>query len=59
MQLLIIHADTFSYALTGKTPVAEEIDVNSVKESEVSFKDPLVVFCTVEKGDASDAVRNR
>ncbi|RZD14814.1 MAG: threonine--tRNA ligase [Candidatus Acidulodesulfobacterium ferriphilum] len=55
MQLLIIHADTFSYALTGKTPVAEEIDVNSVKESEVSFKDPLVVFCTVEKGDASDA----
>lgn len=58
MQLLIIHADTFSYSLTGKTPVAEELSsdsANSVEESETSFKDPLVVFCTIEKGDEADA----
>lgn len=52
MQLLIIHADSFSYSLTGKTPVAEELDFD--KESEVSFDEPLVVFCTVEKSDKAD-----
>ena len=54
MQLLIIHADEFSYSLTGKTPVAEEIDLNFIKESKNSFEEPLVVFCTVEKSDAVD-----
>ena len=54
MQLLIIHADEFDYSLTGKTPVAEEIDLSKVKESGNFFKEPLVVFCTVEKSDSKD-----
>ena len=54
MQLLIIHADDFSYSLTGKTPVAEEIDLSLINETESSFEEPLVVFCTVEKSDAKD-----
>ncbi|MCL4428406.1 MAG: threonine--tRNA ligase [Deltaproteobacteria bacterium] len=54
MQLLIIHADDFNYSLTGKTPVAEEIEPNLVKETGNFFEEPLVVFCTVEKGDAKN-----
>jgi len=54
MQLLIIHADDFNYSLTGKTPVAEEIDPNLVNETGNSFEEPLVVFCTVEKEDAKN-----
>ncbi len=54
MRLLIIHADDFTYSLTGKTPVAEEINLNPEKENLNSFKEPLVVFCTVEKADAKN-----
>ena len=54
MQLLIIHADDFNYYLTGKTPVAEEIDPNLVNETGNFFEEPLVIFCTVEKGDAKN-----
>ena len=54
MQLLIIHADDFSYSLTGKTPVAEEIDKSVVKDAGIFFEEPLVVFCTVEKADAKN-----
>lgn len=54
MQLLIIHADDFSYSLTGKTPVAEEIDLSLNNEKGNFFEEPLVVFCTVEKSDAKD-----
>ncbi len=54
MQLLIIHADDFGYSLTGKTSVAEEIDLSAAKETENFFEEPLVVFCTVEKSDAKD-----
>ena len=54
MQLLIIHADDFSYSLTGKTPVAEEIDASLINESGNFFEEPLVIFCTVEKGDAKN-----
>ena len=54
MQLLIIHADDFNYSLTGKTPVAEEIDPNLVNEAGNFFEEPLVVFCTVEKEDAKN-----
>lgn len=54
MQLLIIHADEFNYSLTGKTPVAEQIDSAASKESENHFDEPLVVFCTVEKEDSLD-----
>ncbi len=54
MQLLIIHADDFNYSLTGKTPVAEEIDPSIVKETGNFFEEPLVVFCTVEKDDAKN-----
>jgi len=51
MRLLLIHADNFSYGLTGKTPMAEKID-ESVHESN-TFDDPLVVFSTIESSDAS------
>ncbi len=54
MQLLIIHADEFSYSLTGKTAIAEEAVPNLLGEPENVFKEPLVVFCTVEKSDAVD-----
>ncbi len=54
MQLLIIHADDFNYSLTGKTPAAEEIDLNLVKQDDNYFKEPLVVFATVEKSDAKN-----
>jgi Archaea-specific editing domain of threonyl-tRNA synthetase. len=54
MQLLIIHADDFNYSLTGKTPVAEEIDKSAVKDTGNFFEEPLVVFCTVEKADAKN-----
>ncbi len=57
MQLLIIHADEFGYSLTGKTPVAEEIDSDLKDEAGVCFEEPLVVFCTVERGDADDVVK--
>ncbi|MDA8401780.1 MAG: hypothetical protein M0Z86_02565, partial [Deltaproteobacteria bacterium] len=54
MQLLIIHADDFNYSLTGKTPVAEEIDPNLVNEAVNFLEEPLVIFCTVEKEDAKN-----
>ncbi len=54
MQLLLIHADDFNYSLTGKTPVAEEIDPNITKETGNFFEEPLVVFCTVEESDAKN-----
>jgi threonyl-tRNA synthetase len=56
MQLLIIHADDFNYSLTGKTPVAEEIDLNLTKETDNFFNEPLVIFCTVEKSDSNNTV---
>ncbi len=52
MQLLIIHADNFKYALTGKTPVAENIG----ETAGATFDEPLVVFCTVEAGDSLTVV---
>ena len=54
MQLLIIHADDFNYSLTGKTPVAEEIDPNLVNEAVNFLEEPLVIFCTVEKEDVKN-----
>ncbi len=54
MQLLIIHADDFNYSLTGKTPVAEEINSNLVNEAVNFLEEPLVIFCTVEKEDAKN-----
>lgn len=56
MQLLIIHADNFSYSLTGKTPVAEDLpsDYAGIEGDKVSFEEPLVVFTTVENGDSFD-----
>ncbi len=52
MRLLLIHADNFSYSLTGKTPMAEKIDID-VHENN-SFNDALVVFSTVESLDADE-----
>ncbi len=50
MRLLLIHADNFSYGLTGKTPMAEKINTD-VHESN-SFNEALVVFSTIESLDA-------
>ncbi|MEM1511681.1 MAG: threonine--tRNA ligase [Candidatus Jordarchaeales archaeon] len=48
MRMLLIHADTFSYEVTEKTPIAEEIGEEARKGSS---KDCLVVFSAVERGD--------
>ena len=53
MRLLLIHADNFSYGLTGKTPMAEKIN-ESVHENS-TFDDSLVVFSTIESSDASES----
>ncbi len=53
MKLLFIHSDNFCYRLTGKTPVAEDIDHKIHKEN--SFKNALIVFTTVERLDAGNA----
>ncbi len=52
MRLLLIHADNFSYGLTGKTPMAEKIDESLHENS--AFNDSLVVFSTIESPDASE-----
>ncbi|MHA1579711.1 MAG: threonine--tRNA ligase [Candidatus Freyarchaeota archaeon] len=49
MRILLIHSDEFSYRVTQKTPIAEKLDDESVKQG--SSKDCLVVFSAVEKGD--------
>jgi threonyl-tRNA synthetase len=57
MQLLLIHADNFGYKLTGKTPVAEDID-RAIHENEFPenglFENALVVFSTVESLDSDN-----
>jgi threonyl-tRNA synthetase len=50
MRLLLIHADNFSYGLTGKTPMAEKINTDAHESN--SFNEALVVFSTIESLDA-------
>ena len=52
MRLLLIHADNFSYGLTGKTPMAEKID-ETVHEND-AFNDSLIVFSTIESQDTAE-----
>ncbi|MEM1658262.1 MAG: threonine--tRNA ligase [Candidatus Jordarchaeales archaeon] len=48
MRMLLIHADRFSYEVTEKTPLAEDVE----EEAKKGFsEDCLVVFSTVERGD--------
>jgi threonyl-tRNA synthetase len=49
MRILLIHSDEFSYRVTQKTPIAEKLEDESVKQG--SSEDCLVVFSAVEKGD--------
>lgn len=51
MKLLLIHSNTFSYEVTDKTPVAEEID-DDMKAKKIN--DGLVVFLTIESSDELD-----
>lgn len=49
MRILLIHSDEFSYRVTQKTPIAEKLEDESIKQG--SSKECLVVFSAVEKGD--------
>lgn len=48
MRMLLIHADRFSYEVTEKTPIAEEVEEEAMRGSS---EDCLVVFSAVERGD--------
>ncbi len=48
MRMLLIHADRFSYKVTERTPIAEEVKDDAMTGSS---EDCLVVFSAVEKGD--------
>lgn len=49
MRILLIHSDEFSYRVTQKTPIAEKLADESIKQG--SSKECLVIFSAVEKGD--------
>ncbi|MEM3586963.1 MAG: threonine--tRNA ligase [Candidatus Jordarchaeaceae archaeon] len=49
MRILLIHSDELSYRVTQKTPIAEKLEDESVKQG--NAKECLVVFSAVEKGD--------
>ncbi len=54
MRILLIHADTFSFRVTGETSVALPSELKkAVSEGEVA--EALVVFMAAEKGDEADA----
>ena len=54
MRLMTIHADRFSFAVTGKTSVAGF--VGDLAQSEERVEEALVAFVAVEKLDESDAM---
>ncbi len=54
MRLLLVHADSFEYRVTGKAiDMAEPI---SEQMKQGSFKELLVVFTTIENGDSAPQV---
>lgn len=50
MRILLIHADRFSFRVTGKTSVATEVELDKAS-SEGEVTEALVVFVCAEKGD--------
>ncbi|MGD9022352.1 MAG: threonyl-tRNA synthetase editing domain-containing protein, partial [Deltaproteobacteria bacterium] len=50
MRILLIHADSFSFRVTGKTAVAMPSELEKASE-EGEVPECLVVFMAAEKGD--------
>ena len=49
MRVLLIHADSFEYEVKEPTRMAEELPAGHAKKH--SFREPLVVFSTIESSD--------
>ncbi|MBI4042821.1 MAG: threonine--tRNA ligase, partial [Deltaproteobacteria bacterium] len=56
MRLLLIHADSFSFAVTEKTSVAKVAEKREEIKMSGRFKECLVAFVAVEKGDEKSLV---
>jgi threonyl-tRNA synthetase len=53
MRILMLHADTFSFKVTGETSITKVLDPIDDSKKEGGGEEILVVFMAVEKGDAS------
>lgn len=61
MRILLLHADTFHYKVTGETSISKQLDPIPEDRMEGAVEDALVCMMAVEKGDAERApgvVRN-
>lgn len=54
MKLLILNSKSFDYKLHHKTPVAEDVGDDLMRDN---FNDPLVAFVAIEEMDNADTVR--